>query len=164
MKKWILLLGVALMLCYTVETLYAPPRPGRPGGPGRNPGMPWNNNNNNPGPKNNNPADNTKLDYVEGVLKTVKSDAKNQSVTITRKQQGKDEIDVTLAVNGQTQILVGDDATQLADLVVGSKVIAGFAKPSGGAAPLAVIIRVLKDDKGGETKPGKDEGTEQPTE
>jgi hypothetical protein len=149
-KTWIALLCVALMVCFTAGTAFAQRHGGGRGpgpGTGHGPGV---------GPRTDPTNTNEELAYLEGVIRTVKRGADNDSarIIVTRKGNSGKDAQATILVNAETQIFVGDDARKLEDLAVGDKVIAGYVKPKDGATPLAVIVRVIKDDKGSE-KGGK---------
>lgn len=155
-KKWITplvtLLAVSLMLYFTMDTLYAPPRGpghggGRPGsGPGKGPGA----------GQQNNPQD---VSYIDGVIKEIKpaKAPKPALLTIVGKKGGKgSDVKSTFTINRDTQIFIGDDQKELTDLKVGDKVNVAFAKPANGGGTVALVIRVITDAGAATNKGGGD--------
>jgi hypothetical protein len=131
------------MLCFAVGVSGAP-KGGHGGGPGHGPGGPGPGFGPDTGAKG-------ELTYVEGVIKSITPAGENQpgKIVVAKKDKDGRELQATVLVGRETQIFIGDEARTLDDLAVGNQVIASFKKPAPGKDPVAVLIRVPKDDKGG---------------
>ena len=165
MRRWLMRVGVALVVLSLAGMLYAPP--GR--GPGRAP---------RPGRDIFGPRTESRIaGYLEGVIRKINATDDGEVVSIVvagkKKKDGSDGPVATLTLNAETQVYIKDAPARPSDLAVGQEVIAGCAKARDGAAPpLIVLIRVLKspddakpaEDKPADEKPADDAPADPPAE